>query len=89
MKSITQDTQNDKKISASISTFFNKYRISPALKSANAYKSKGFSVIDVFQYLFCMVFTNRSMYMNILMGKQDAGFKKDTVYRLINSLHIN
>ena len=89
MKSITQDTQNDKKISASILTFFKKYRVSSALKSANAYKSKGFSVIDIFRYLFCMIFTNRSMYMNMLMGKQDAGFRKDTVYRLMNSLHIN
>lgn len=89
MKSITQDTQNDKKISASILTFFKKYRVSSALKSANAYKTKGFSVIDIFRYLFCLIFTNRSMYMNMLMDKQEAGFGKDTVYRFINSLHIN
>lgn len=89
MKSITQDTQNDKKISASILNFFKKYRVSSALKSANAYKTKGFSVIDIFRYLFCLIFTNRSMYMNMLMDKQEAGFGKDTVYRFINSLHIN
>ena len=36
-----------------------------------------------------MIFTNRSMYMNMLMGTNQAGFKKDTVYRFLNSIHIN
>ena len=57
----------------SILTFFKKYRVSSALKSAKAYKSKGFSVIDIFRYLFGMTFTNHSMYM--LMGKLGAGFQ--------------
>lgn len=60
MKSITQDNQNDKIISASIYKFFKKYKIYSCLKSANAYKNKGFSVMEIFQYLFCLIFENRS-----------------------------
>lgn len=89
MKSITQDYQNDKKVSSSIKSFFKKYKVSAALRAANAYKSKGIPVAVIFQYLFSLVFTNRSMYMNMLMGTHQAGFGKDTVYRFTNSIHIN
>lgn len=89
MKIITQDYQNDKMVSSSIKGFFKKYKISALLKESNAYKSKGIPVIAIFQYLFILIFTNRSMHMNMLMGTHEAGFAKDTVYRFINSIHIN
>jgi len=89
MKSITQDYQIDKTVSSSIKSFFKKYKVSAALRTANAYKSKGISVSVIFQYLFSLIFTNRSMYMNMLMGTYQAGFGKDTVYRFMNSIHIN
>jgi hypothetical protein len=89
MKSITQDYQTDKKVSTSIKSFFKKYRISTALRASNAYKSKGIPVIEIFQYLFSLIFTNRSMYMNMLMSTNQSGFGKDTVYRFTNSIHIN
>jgi hypothetical protein len=89
MKSITQDYQNDKKVSSSIANFFKKYRISATLKASNAYKNRGVPVIAIFQYLFSLIFTSRSMYMNMLMGTHKAGFGKDTVYRFTNSIHIN
>jgi len=89
MKSITQIHQNDKIVSDSITHFFKKYKISSVLKSANAYKSKGVPILAIFQYLFSTIFTNRSMYMNMLMNTHSAGFAKDTVYRFLNSIHIN
>lgn len=89
MKSITQDNQNDKNISASIFKFFKKYKVYSCLKSANAYKNKGFSVMEIFQYLFCLIFENRSMYMNMLMNKENKIFSKDTVYRFLNASHIH
>jgi len=89
MNSITQNYQIDNKVSTSIKSFFKKYRISAALRLSNAYKSKGIPVISILEYLFCMIFTNRSMYMNMLMGTNQVGFKKDTVYRFLNSIHIN
>lgn len=47
-KSITQDAQNDNQISKTIRRFFTRFHISSALKSANAYKSKGISVAEIF-----------------------------------------
>jgi hypothetical protein len=62
---------------------------SKALKKANAYKSKETPVLQIFTYLLQLVYTKKSMYMNLLNGTHKAGFAKDAVYRLLNSPFIN
>ena len=42
-----------------------------------------------FLYLFCLVFTNRSMYMNFITGNHNEKFGKDTVYSFLNFRKIN
>jgi hypothetical protein len=88
-KSITQTIQDDKQNSSTIQKFFKRFHVSSALKAANAYKEKGFSVARIFQYLFLLVFYNRSMYMNLLTGKNVPAFAKDTAYRFMRMAHIN
>ena len=66
-RSITQITQNDKQLSKAIKKFFIKFYIFSALKASNAYKKKGVPVVEIFQYLFLLIFSNRSMYMNMLL----------------------
>lgn len=82
-KSITQDTQNDNQISKTIRRFFTRFHVSSALKAVNAYKRKGIPVVEIFQYLFLLVFFNRSMYMNLLSGRNTPSFAKDAVYRFM------
>lgn len=88
-KSITQDNQNDNQISKSIKRFFSRFHISYALKASNAYKAKGIPVIAIFQYLFLLIFSNRSMYMSLITGKNTPSFAKDTVYRFLKMTQIN
>ena len=88
-KSITQVNQNDKQISKSIKRFFTRFHISSALKASNAYKKKGIPVIEVFQYLFLLIFSNRSMYMSLITGRNTLRFEKDTVYRFMKMIQIN
>ena len=88
-KSITQANQNDKQISKSIKSFFTRFHISSALKASNAYKKKGIPVIEVFQYLFLLIFSNRSMYMSLITGRNTTRFEKDTVYRFMKMVQIN
>ena len=87
--SITQVTQNDKQISNSIKRFFTRFHISSAFKASNAYKKKGIPVTEIFQYLFLLIFSNRSMYMNLLTGRNTPAFAKDTVYRFMKMVQIN
>ena len=88
-KSITQDNQNDKQISTSIRRFFTRFHVSFALKAANAYKKKGVPVMEIFQYMFLLIFSNRSMYMNCISGRNTPAFAKDTVYRFMKMIQIN
>ena len=88
-KSITQATQNDKQISKSIKRFFTRFHVSSALKASNAYKKKGVPVMEIFQYLFLLIFSNRSMYMNLITGRNTPDFAKDTVYRFMKMIQIN
>lgn len=88
-KSITQSTQNDKQISKSIKRFFTSFHVSSALKASNAYKKKGVPVMEIFQYLFLLIFSNRSMYMNLITGRNTPDFAKDTVYRFMKMIQIN
>ena len=59
------------------------------MKASNAYKKKGIPVIEVFQYLFLLIFSNRSMSMSLVTGRNTPGFAKDTVYRFMKMLQIN
>lgn len=88
-KSIPQDNQNDKQISKSIRRFFTRFHLSSALKSVNAYKKKGIPVTEIFQYLFLLIFSNRTMYMDLLTGRNTPGFAKDTGYRFMKMIQIN
>ena len=88
-KSITQDAQNENQISKTIQKFLSRFHVSSALKSANAYKKKGIPVVEIFQYLFVLIFSNRSMYMNLLTGKNTPTFAKDTAYRFMKMAQIN
>ena len=88
MKSIAFDEENGKQISARIQEFFKRYQLSEILRKSNAYKQQGVSVMAIMSYLFCLVFRNRSMFLDMQSGKAPA-FRKDTVYRLRNATHIN
>ena len=85
-KSITQDNQNDKQISTSIRRFFTRFHVSSALKAANAYKKKGVPVMEIFQYLFLLIFSNRSMYMNLQMFRTMLSDNTELSGKKINEL---
>ena len=88
MKSIAFEEENEKSFCSKIQTFFKEYQIGEILKKCNAYKAQGISVLALMNYLFCLVFRNRSMFLD-MQTKKAPKFKKDTVYRLKNSIHVN
>lgn len=88
MSSIAFDVENEKGFSTRIQKFFRRYQVSSILKKSNAYKERGFSAVTLIQYLFCLVFRNRSMFLD-MQSEKAPEFRKDTVYRLKNSTHID
>ena len=89
MKIITQtgaDLNSNLKL---VTRFLRNYQVGLLLKRCNAYKTRGFSVISVFEYLLSVIFTNRSMYMNYVTSHHCPEFGKDTIYRFMNSPKIH
>ena len=41
--------------------FFTRFHVSSVLKTANAYKKKGTPAVEIFQYLFLLIFSNRGI----------------------------
>ncbi len=89
MSSIPHSEGNENEISNSVTNFMNKFQIGKLLFKCNAGKAKGIPVIEVFRYLFCLIFSDRSMYMQRKTGIFDGSFCKNTVYRFLNNAKIN
>lgn len=89
MSSIPQNKKNENEISDFVTKFMKDFQIGKLLFQCNAGKLKGIPVVDVFRYLFCLIFSDRSMYMQQKTGVFDAGFCKNTVYRFLNSTKTN
>ena len=89
MSSIYELMNKEKQQTDRISGFFKTNAVGKILASAGAYRNKGIPVVSVMLYLVNLVFTKKSMYMNIQNGTNNPGFGKDVVYRFINSMYIN
>ena len=89
MRSIPQTTRQMESISKQTSLFFRRYHMGKILRSANAYKLKGFSSVFVFFVLVSIIFENRSLYMQRRLHSESLPFGKDTAYRFLNSCHTN
>ena len=89
MTSIAQISQNEQReIEGTLKKFFADYGIRSLLKACRAEKQKGHSAFEIFRYLLCLVFCDRSMYMQIMTGRYTEAFGKNTVYRFLNSVRL-
>ena len=78
--------END--LSSIINAFFNSFNIGTLLKKVGAYKTKGVPAVAVFQLLFALVFTHKSLFQT-LRSDGTGNIAKDTFYRFLNSCNIN
>ena len=89
MNSIPQSDENEQVLNSSVASFMKEYKISKLLRICRAEKEKGVPALDIFRFLFCLVFSDRSMYMQIKTGNFKASFSKNTVYRFLCSTKTN
>ena len=90
MSNINEINENEKRvIFSSLKKFFDGYKIAFLLRVCRAEKQKGHPALEIFRYLLCLVFCDRSMYMQICTGRFNESFSKNTVYRFLNSARTN
>lgn len=89
MSSIPQITDDGNSVSDFATKFMKRFHIGCLLFKCNAGKEKGVPVMDIFRYLFCMMFSDRSIYMQMKTGTFEGLFSKNTIYRFLNDARIN
>ncbi len=89
MSSIPQTTNNGNSVSDFATKFMKRFHLGKLLFKCNAGKEKGIPVMNLFRYLFCMMFSDRSIYMQMKTGTFDGGFSKNTIYRFLNNARTN
>ena len=90
MKSILPDQYAvEKQFNSRVDNFFAKYEISKKLRCCNFQKTKGFSCLEIFKFIFLLVFSAKNLYRT-LQSEADSGMpQKDTIYRFLNSCRYN
>ena len=86
MNSIPQEQMQ---VETKITDFLKEYGVGNLLYSVGARKTTGFAVLKIFAFVFGVLFTNRSAYMQMLLAGEKIAFHKDTLYRFLNSCHTN
>ena len=75
--------------SSKIQKFFAEFHIGQILRSCNAYKLRGFAVMDIFLVAFEAVFQQRSFYQRKKDAPESIPFESDTFYRFLNFCAIH
>lgn len=89
MDIIAQNNHSNKPLSNKIINFVKLYRIGSILRECNAYKMRGIAVVEIFIVLISAIFQHKSIYQLLKEKHSGIKFEKDTVYRFMNSPHIN
>jgi hypothetical protein len=87
MERISQQADFENEPSPMIGGFLRAFSVASLLRASGAYKQSGIPVIAVFQKLFSLVFSGRTLFMSLNVTSVDIG--KDTFYRFVNSCRIN
>ena len=62
MSSIPRKTDDGNSVSGFATKFMKRFQLGKLLFKCNAGKEKGIPVMDIFRYLFCMMFSDRSIF---------------------------
>ena len=89
MSSIPQIADNGNSVSDFATKFMKRLHLGCLLFKYNAGKEQGVPVTDIFRFLFCMMFSDRSVYMQMKTGTYGESFSKNTIYRFLNIVRTN
>ena len=88
MTRLSRTTLFENDLPSTVSAFIVSFNIGALLKKAGAYKIKGIPAVTVFQRLFALVFTHKSLFQ-ALRSEETGKIAKNTFYRFPNSCRIS
>lgn len=88
-QTITQNQEIENSQESSIHHFLKKFRIGSFLNRSHFIKTKGSSNLMIFKFLFSLVYKQKPFSMLLASNQEPVPFKKDVIYRFLNSLSYN
>ena len=85
---ISQQMLEAQEANDSVRAFVQRFKVGKLLHTCRAHKEKGFSVVKIFVYLLCGMFSPISTYMSMRIGSYKEAFGKNTIYRFCNTVFV-
>lgn len=89
LTSILVDLQEKIQIQSRIMAFTQRFNLVNALKLSDFTKEKGVKLLELLVFVITLIFTQKNLYEYLRCAGDDAPFKGDTVYRLLNNPNHN
>jgi len=90
MKTILPDQYAvEKQFTSRVDNFLLRHKIGKTLRRSNFQKEKGFSCLELFKFIFLLVFNGKNLYRTLQSEANPESLEKDTVYRFLNSFKYN
>lgn len=86
---LSQELAQVQEANDTVRDFMQRFEVGKLLCVCRASKSRGFSVVELFQYLLCCMFSPVSTYMSMRIGSYKESFSKNTIYRFCSNAAIN
>lgn len=89
LTSILVDLHEKIQAQSRVMTFIQRFNLANSLKSSGFTKEKGVKLIKLIGFVISLIFTQKNLYEYLRSAGEDAPFKRDTVYRLLNNPNSN
>ena len=86
---IPQKDINAKQIDSRVSIFCKTFLLGRLLRKCNIIKLKGASCLQVFKFIFQLIFSGKNLYQLLQTKGYEPPFEKDVVYDFLNSVSYN
>ncbi len=89
MSSILVDLQEKIQVQSRLMAFSQRFNLVSSLKASGFTKEKGVKLFELVLFVITLIFTQKNLYEFLRCAGDDAPFKRDTVYRLLNNPNSN
>jgi Transposase DDE domain. len=89
LTSILVDLQEKIQVQSRVMAFTQRFNLVSSLKFSGFAKEKGIKLIELVIFVITLIFTQKNLYEYLRGAGNDASFKRDTVYRLLNNPNSN
>ena len=89
LSSILVDLQEKIQVQSRLMAFSQRFNLVSSLKTSGFTKEKGVKLIELVLFVITLIFTQKNLYEFLRGAGDDAPFKRDTVYRLLNNPNSN